>query len=91
MRNDGSGDPVADWETAEARTGALHLPRPALRTSVPSPFDYPAHTRVMVVTDVRKDDLDQVAAAYRELFLAAGGGQSRQRASQYLARAAEWQ
>lgn len=71
---DGSGDPVADWEAAEARTGALHLPRPALRASVPSPFDYPAHTRVMVVTDVRKDDLDQVAAAYRELFLAAGGG-----------------
>jgi ATP-dependent DNA helicase DinG len=28
----------------------------------------------MVVTDVRKDDLDQVASAYRELFLAAGGG-----------------
>ena len=28
----------------------------------------------MIVTDVRKDDLDQVAAAYRELFLAAGGG-----------------
>jgi ATP-dependent DNA helicase DinG len=29
---------------------------------------------VVVVTDVRKDDMDQVAAAYRELFLAAGGG-----------------
>jgi len=27
-----------------------------------------------VITDVRKDDLDQVAAAYRALFLAAGGG-----------------
>src|SRR5690606_12620626 len=41
---------------------------------VPSPFDYPAQTRVYVVTDVRKDDLDQVAAAYRSLFLASGGG-----------------
>ena len=28
----------------------------------------------MVVTDVRKDDLGQVAAAYRALFEAAGGG-----------------
>jgi ATP-dependent DNA helicase DinG len=42
--------------------------------AVPSPFDYVTHTRVLVVTDVRKDDLGQVAAAYRELFLAAGGG-----------------
>jgi ATP-dependent DNA helicase DinG len=28
----------------------------------------------LVVNDVRKDDLRQVAAAYRELFLASGGG-----------------
>ena len=39
-----------------------------------SPFDYPNRTRVFVVGDVRRDDPDQVAAAYRELFLAAGGG-----------------
>ncbi|MED5519466.1 MAG: helicase C-terminal domain-containing protein, partial [Pseudomonadota bacterium] len=50
------------------------LARPAIRAQVPSPFDYPAHTRVFIVNDVRKDDMDQVAAAYRELFLAAGGG-----------------
>ncbi|MBI1207527.1 MAG: ATP-dependent DNA helicase [Azospirillum sp.] len=71
---DGTGDPVLDWQAAEARTGAPHLPRPALRAQVPSPFDYPAHTKVLVVGDVRKDDFSQVAAAYRELFLAAGGG-----------------
>jgi len=41
---------------------------------VPSPFDYGRQTRVFVVTDVRRGALDQVAAAYRELFLAAGGG-----------------
>ncbi|MEA2756606.1 MAG: ATP-dependent helicase DinG [Aliidongia sp.] len=62
------------WAMAEARTGAAHLPMPAIRARVPSPFDYAAQTRAFVVTDVRKDDLDQVAAAYRELFLAAGGG-----------------
>ncbi|MGH6662732.1 MAG: helicase C-terminal domain-containing protein, partial [Rhodospirillales bacterium] len=33
-----------------------------------------ALTRVFVVGDVDRDDADQVAAAYRELFLAAGGG-----------------
>jgi|HubBroStandDraft_1064217.scaffolds.fasta_scaffold00026_12 ATP-dependent DNA helicase DinG len=64
----------AGWIAAEARTGAAHLSAPAIRARVPSPFDYAAQTRAFVVTDVRKDDLDQVAAAYRELFLAAGGG-----------------
>jgi ATP-dependent DNA helicase DinG len=71
---DGSGDPVRDWEAAEARTGARHLVGPALRARVPSPFDYAAQTRIFVVTDVRRDDAAQVAAAYRVLFLAAGGG-----------------
>lgn len=71
---DGSGEVEADWRSAEARTGALHLPEPAVRVRVPSPFDYPAQTRVYVVTDVRKDTLDQVAAAYRVLFEASGGG-----------------
>jgi len=71
---DGSGEPEADWKAAEARTGGVHLPAPAIRAAVASPFPYPDITRVLVVTDVRKDALDQVGAAYRELFLAAGGG-----------------
>ncbi len=71
---DGSGEAEADWRAAERRTGAVHLAEPALRAAMASPFDYPAQTRVLVVGDVRKDDMDQVAAAYRELFLAAGGG-----------------
>ncbi len=70
---DGSGDREADWRAAEARTGAAHLPAP-IRAQVTSPFDYPRQTRAFVVTDVAKNDMDQVAAAYRELFLAAGGG-----------------
>ena len=63
-----------DWVSAEMRTGALHMIEPAKRVSVTSPFDYPDQTRVIVVTDVRRDDSAQVAAAYRELFIAAGGG-----------------
>jgi ATP-dependent DNA helicase DinG len=71
---DGSGDVEADWQAALKRTGLIHLPKPPVRASMPSPFDYHARTRVFIVTDVRKDDPGQVAAAYRELFLAAGGG-----------------
>jgi ATP-dependent DNA helicase DinG len=72
--SDGSGDVTADWQAAETRTGAVHLQTPAIRAQVPSPFDYPKNTRVFIIGDVRKDDMDQVAAAYRTLFLAAGGG-----------------
>ncbi len=64
----------AAWKAAEQRTGALHLESPAMRALVASPFDYEKQTRVYVISDVRKDDLNQVAAAYRELFLASGGG-----------------
>jgi len=71
---DGTGDEEADWAAAEARTGSGHLPLPPTRAAVRSPFDYAAQTRVIVVTDVRKTEIDQVAAAYRELFLASGGG-----------------
>jgi ATP-dependent DNA helicase DinG len=71
---DGTGDAEADWKAAEARTGAAHLGGRAMRAQVPSPFDYPAQTRVFVVTDVRREDAAQIAAAYRVLFLASGGG-----------------
>ncbi len=71
---DSSGDDEADWQAALRRTGAGHLAAPALRVAEPSPFDYPTLTRVLVIGDVGRDDADQVAAAYRELFLAAGGG-----------------
>jgi ATP-dependent DNA helicase DinG len=71
---DGSGDIEADWQAAEGRTGAQHLTRPAIRAAMPSPFAYELLTRVFVVNDVRRDDKSQVAAAYRELFIASGGG-----------------
>ena len=71
---DGTGDAEADWLSAEERSGTIHLEEPPFRAQVASPFDYVNQTRVLVVTDVRKDDLTQVATAYRELFLASGGG-----------------
>jgi ATP-dependent DNA helicase DinG len=63
-----------DWTNAEMRTGAVHLPYPVKRASFDSPFDYPAMSRIIVVNDVNREDMDQVAAAYRELFVASGGG-----------------
>jgi ATP-dependent DNA helicase DinG len=72
--NDETQNALADWFAAEARTGTRHLPAPAMRAAMASPFDYPAATRVVIVKDVKRDDAEQVAAAYRELFLAAGGG-----------------
>ncbi|MFO1156029.1 MAG: ATP-dependent DNA helicase [Rhodospirillales bacterium] len=71
---DGTGDDDADWSAAESRTGVRHLPAAPVLSALASPFDYAANTRVLVVDDVVRDDLRQVAAAYRELFLAAGGG-----------------
>ncbi|MBL8702791.1 MAG: ATP-dependent DNA helicase [Alphaproteobacteria bacterium] len=70
---DGSEDNEAAWAVAIGRSGARHLPD-AMRASVPSPFDYPRQTRVLVITDLGRDDPPRVASAVRELFLAAGGG-----------------
>ncbi|NPD68115.1 ATP-dependent DNA helicase [Lichenicola cladoniae] len=62
------------WASAEARVGATHLPSPALRAALASPFDYARQTRALIVTDVAHDDIGALAAAYRALFLASGGG-----------------
>jgi ATP-dependent DNA helicase DinG len=64
-------DPFA---LAEMRTGAARLPERPKTLRVASPFDYANQARAFVVTDVGRDDPRQVAAAMRELFLAAGGG-----------------
>ena len=68
------GDGTGAWPAAAARTGARHFAGDVVYSGVSSPFDYPAQTRVRVVTDVSKNDPDQIAAALRELIVAAGGG-----------------
>ncbi|MEP4190996.1 MAG: ATP-dependent DNA helicase, partial [Sneathiella sp.] len=62
------------WRAADLRTGAHQLILPPKRTTHTSPFDFGNRTKVIVVTDVRRDHMKEVASAYRELFLAAGGG-----------------
>jgi len=68
-----AADAEDDWESAEVRTGAHHLPEPPKRASFGSPFSYAGQSRVFIVTDVARN-AEQLAAAYRELFLASGGG-----------------
>ncbi|MCW8915725.1 MAG: ATP-dependent DNA helicase [Magnetovibrio sp.] len=63
-----------EWEVAEQRTGSKHLASPTVYVAQKSPFNYAQQTRIFVVTDVNKNSVEQVSAAYRELFLAAGGG-----------------
>lgn len=62
------------WRAAEMRLGMPHFAHKPTRAALMSPFDYAKQTRAFVVTDVARDDPDSLAAAYRELFLAAGGG-----------------
>jgi ATP-dependent DNA helicase DinG len=71
---DAAADAAGGWVDAERRTGARHLPVPARRARIPSPFDYGEQTRTFLITDVRREDVGAVSAAFRVLFLAAGGG-----------------
>ena len=63
-----------DWRSAEVRVGAHHLPEPPTRALFGSPFDWRSQARIIVVRDIDRRDWDQLGAAYRELFLASGGG-----------------
>ncbi|MDQ2762059.1 MAG: ATP-dependent DNA helicase, partial [Pseudomonadota bacterium] len=74
LRDSGERDTETAWASAEARVGAPHLPSPAIRAAVASPFDYTEQTRAFVVSDLAPGNLDQLAAAYRALFKASEGG-----------------
>jgi len=71
---DDAADPEQAWRGAEAGTGLRHLPASPTAARVASPFDYLRQTRIFVITDVPRDDIGQVAAAYTALFVAAHGG-----------------
>ena len=71
---DGTGNDDLDWQAADLRTGVRHLPGGGERSLLPSPFDYAVQTRILVVSDINKNDIGQLASAYRELILASDGG-----------------
>jgi ATP-dependent DNA helicase DinG len=62
------------WEQADARTGALHLPRAPQHFEAASPFDYGRMAEVLVVTDLPRGDLAALSGAYARLIEAADGG-----------------
>ncbi len=62
------------FSLARTRTGVSRMANAPKTLRLASPFDYGANALALVVGDVRRDEPRQVAAAMRELFLAAGGG-----------------
>ena len=70
----GDGEATDGWAAARLRTGLRHLADPPAEAAFASPFDYAALTRLIVATDVPRDDPARVAAAFRDLFVASGGG-----------------
>ena len=63
-----------DWNSALARSGALHLDGQPMLASAESPFDYATNAEVLIVTDVQKGDLAALAGAYARIIEASGGG-----------------
>lgn len=71
---DGTDDEDENWLAAQERTGAHYFSSNIQRSSEKSPYDYAQNSRVFVVSDVNKNDVSQVSAAYQKLFEASQGG-----------------
>ncbi len=69
-----SDDHLQSWQTAFETTGANILTETPAQFSIPSPFSYAEQTRVFIVSDVEKNNLEQVSSAYLNLFKTSGGG-----------------
>lgn len=62
------------WHRAEQRTGATYFEGGVDRVSLPSPFDYKAQARVIVIEGLGRASAPVCANAMRDLFIASGGG-----------------
>ncbi|HIF26338.1 MAG TPA: ATP-dependent DNA helicase [Micavibrio sp.] len=71
---DATEDDGENWRVARERTGVNFLSPEPYEFAVKSPFNYTEKTRIIVVNDINKNDLGQLASAYRALFKASGGG-----------------
>ena len=71
---DGEADPALAWSLAEAASGLRHLTASPRAARIASPFDYAAQTRIIVVNDIPRDDIGQVAAGFAALMQASKGG-----------------
>jgi ATP-dependent DNA helicase DinG len=71
---DPSEDDPDGWQAPRALSGVKFLSDTPETSHVASPFDYAKQTRILVVRDVKKENTDEVASAFRELFRASQGG-----------------
>lgn len=68
-----------DWDYADKITGVPYFKHEdgnnshINHISLPSPFKYEEQTRVIIITDVSRNDGQQVSTAFRELFKASNG------------------
>ena len=74
LRDHGLNGTDDGWLNAESRIGVNHIISQKVRATHPSPFKHAENTMVLIIQDVDRNNANQVASAYRELFLAAGGG-----------------
>ncbi len=71
---DSTDNEELNWQSAVERSGAGFLTAKPEQSSYGSPFNYAQNAKVIIINDVNKNSLDQVAAAYQALFTASGGG-----------------
>jgi len=71
---DGEADLALAWSLAEAASGLRHLTASPRAARIASPFDYATQTRILVVNDIPRDDVGQVAAGFAALMQASKGG-----------------
>lgn len=71
---DNTEDVEKNKQVALDRTGADLLTKHVIEKSYSSPFNYTDRTKIFVITDVQKNDIDQIASAYKTLFTASNGG-----------------
>lgn len=62
------------WDSAHKQSGALYLSPTPIMTAYDSPFDYAAQSKIIILQDVNRNALPQVAGAVKALINASDGG-----------------
>lgn len=69
------GDDEKDWQEAEQSLGIQYLTNMTpTKLDLPSPFRYQDQSKILIVTDIDKNNGMAVANAYKAIFEASGGG-----------------
>ncbi len=71
---DSTNSQELNWQSAIERSGAKFLTKNPSQSSYDSPFNYAKNSKIFIINDVNKNDLYQVSAAYKALFIASDGG-----------------